>query len=220
MLKWHPLTKLLVAGAALALPYLVWTLPEGEPQPAIPAVRDPGLAVAAQPRRPLVLPALAALGEFAATVERPLFSPGRRLIKPVQAEAAAPQAPADPGPAGPSEPRLRFIGTMGHGGATVAIVAVGDEPRARKLAVGDALDDWQVLSIKRDHLVIGQGSEQRDYAIFLDRRADAGSAGGEAAVTPDPADDGNGNGEGAAPDAAPGGTAPDNPPSKDEGEGQ
>ena len=216
MLKWHPLTKLLVASATLALPYLAWTLPETEP--VATATRDSGLPAAVAAARPaLVVPALPALQTFAATVQRPLFSPSRRLIKPAQAELPTASAPpADTGPAGPSEPALRFFGTMGHAGATVAIVAVGGEPKARKLAVGDTVDDWQVIAVGRDHLVIGQGDEHRDYTIFADRQANAGAAGEQNAVTPNA----GGDGSDAAPDAAPADDAQGSQPAKDEGEGQ
>lgn len=187
MARVHPLTKALVAVAAVAVPYLVWTAPEPGPVAAV-NVRDEATLVPPVPVRPTVIPSLPPLQIFAATVERPLFAPSRRLP-----QAAAPEVDPAPvaatGASGPEEPDVRFFGTMGRGGQNLALVDLGDGGTARKLALGDEVGSWQVVAIERDRLVLGLGDDRRDFTILRGGTAAAAPAAteaGEAAPEVDP----------------------------------
>ena len=169
MTKWHPATKLLLAAALLLVPYLLWSRAE-EPPPAVaasvaralPDATDPGDT---EPPTPLVLPPLEA---FTAVVERPLFSPTRRMPPaPPEAEPEA-RAPtqAEPAPAGPDEPDLRFFGTVSQGGTAAALVTFPATSEVARLRPGDPVGDWQVISVERNRLELGLGDERRSYEIF------------------------------------------------------
>jgi hypothetical protein len=94
------------------------------------AVEAPDLAI---------LPALAS---FAATMERPLFSPSRR----------PPTAPAPSG-AGPLAARYRLQGLVIAGHARRALIADVGGTRRFELGEGDAIEGWVVKRIDRDAVV-------------------------------------------------------------------
>jgi hypothetical protein len=169
--KWHPATKLLVLAALLVLPYLLWSRAE-EPAPAVAAGAAPATPEVAQPATieapppaPFVLPPLE---RFTAVVERPLFSPTRRM--PAPPPRAAPEAPAAPPEApvaaGLGEPELRFFGTVSQGGVAAALVTFPATAEVARLRPGDPVGDWQVLSVARNRLELGLGDERRSYEIF------------------------------------------------------
>lgn len=167
MAKWHPATKFLVALSLLAGPYLFWTRTE-EPAPAVAAsvVRtspDETGSVAAQPPVPYVLPPLET---FTAVVERPLFSPTRRMPNPPpEADAPVAEAPSAE-PSGPAEPELRFFGTVTQGGVAAALVTFPSTSEVARLRPGDMVGDWQVISVDRNKLELGLGDDRRSYEIF------------------------------------------------------
>jgi hypothetical protein len=106
--------------------------------PPIPATR----AVAARSAAPTA-PAMAGLPpltNFAATVERPLFSPSRRPA--ASAPAAAPG----------TESRYRLLGIVASGTKKTAFVA--DNARRAELGVGDTLDGWTVKEIRQDRVTL------------------------------------------------------------------
>lgn len=177
MAKVHPLTKVLVAVALVAVPYLLWTSPEPGPVAAV-SVRDEATLVPPVTPRPTVIPSLPPLQSFAVTLERPLFAPSRRLPR----QAAPVAIDSEPAPAldgAPAEPQVRFFGTMSRDGRSIAMVDAG-EGVARKLLVGDDVEGWQVVAIDRDRLVLGQGDERRDFTI-LRSGSEAAAAGSDAA---------------------------------------
>jgi general secretion pathway protein N len=168
--KWHPATKFLLVGALLLLPYLLWT--GGEDQvPVVAAtaerpVPDEALsAVEEAPPAPLILPPLE---RITAVVERPLFSPTRRMPPPPPAsepEATEPVAEPviDPGPA---EPELRFFGTVRQAGAAAALVTYPATAEVARLRLGDAVGEWQVVAVERNRLELALGDERRSFEIF------------------------------------------------------
>lgn len=191
--RWHPATKLLLAGALLAVPYLLWTRPDsatgGVAAPPPPRAAD-GAAAPASP--PALAPsaalepyALPPLERFAAVVERPLFSPTRRMPPiPEPAAEAPPSAPEtgpapDPGPSGPAEPDLRFFGTYRQGGTSAALVTFPATNAVARLVPGDKVGEWSVLEVGRDRLVLGAGEERRSFEMF--------APGGDAAPAAAPA---------------------------------
>jgi general secretion pathway protein N len=165
--KWHPATKFLVAAALLFVPYLLWTRSE-EPPPAVAAsvtraVPSEPTPAAEQPPAPFVLPPLEA---FTAVVERPLFSPTRRMPNPPpEVDTPVAEAPAAES-SGPAEPELRFFGTVTRDGSAAALVTFPSTSEVARLRPGDMVGDWQVLSVERDRLELGLGEERRTFEIF------------------------------------------------------
>lgn len=208
MKNWSPLTKLLLGVAVLAVPYLLWTSGGGD-GPAAPAgvsqarrsadaaspadaAGDAGPAEDEGRRR-----TLPPLQNFAAVVERPLFTPTRRLVRPVDPVAAEPEPPAqaggeeEPAEAVPQTPRpdLHFFGTLRRGGEVKALVTKQGGAGVDVLGVGDPVDEWEVRTVDRDRLVLAHQDEEAVYAIFAPgspgsrppRRAGAGQAAGAGA---------------------------------------
>jgi general secretion pathway protein N len=105
--------------------------------PPVPATRPPA-APPANPPAP-ALAALAPLANYAAIVERPLFSPSRR------------PAPGAPSALGPSvESRYRLLGIVATGTKKKAFIA--DGARRSEIAEGETLDGWTVQEIGRDRV--------------------------------------------------------------------
>lgn len=127
----HALAAGALCLAALAVwPWLVSPIPATRPLATPPAA----------PAAPAIA-ALPALASFAATVERPLFSPSRRPA--VNAPTAA--APA-------AESRYRLVGIVASGAKKTAFVA--DNARRIELGVGDALDGWTVKEIGQNRVTL------------------------------------------------------------------
>jgi hypothetical protein len=187
--RWSPVTKIAILGAAIAVPYLLWTAPDsGTPAVARPPARaaeeagtgPAGAAVtAAAPTeaaaRRRALPPLQA---FAAVVERPLFAPTRRFVRPVDPQAPEPEAvaeveeaPPEPEATGPERPDLRFFGTVRQGGKMAALVT--GESGVERLRVGDTVGDWQVTEVTGDRLVLVHEDERLAYEIFGKAAANA-----------------------------------------------
>lgn len=170
MTKWHPGTKVLLAAAVAAVPYLWWTSADDPPPTAAPVARAPEPAGAAEPPGALEPYALPPLERFAGVVERPLFSPTRRMPaieEPPPEVEAVPEGPAAPeSPSGPAEPDLRFFGTVRQGGKSMALVTFPATNAVARLAEGDRVGEWQVVEVDRNRLILGIGEEQRAFQIF------------------------------------------------------
>jgi hypothetical protein len=170
--NWHPVTKLLLGLAVLALPYLAWTAQEDEPVTAAARSRSPippteqGSApeLVAEPQ----LLRLPAVESFHAMLERPLFVADR---KP-PAVAAEPTVMPDEGPleteapTGNDGPELRFVGTVGRDGAMTALVLRGEQTEVMRLVVGDEIDGWTVADVRTSELVIEHEDERRVLTIL------------------------------------------------------
>ena len=123
------------AGAALLAGLALWPWLVAPPVALAPLAARPPAAPAAAP------PALRPLADYAAIVERPLFSPSRR---PTPGVAAA--APA-------TGHRFRLIGIVGTGAMRKAFVADGG--RRAEIVAGDTLDGgWTVKEIAPDRVLL------------------------------------------------------------------
>ncbi len=197
MAGWSPLTKLLLLIAVLAVPYLLWTMSEETPGVAQARRASPlaatTAAIAAEPAEMVEPRSLPPLQTFAAVVERPLFTPSRRLVRPVEITAVEPEpepegAPEEGSPAAETEPEeepvtrpdLRFFGTVRRGREVTALVTREGVPELERLGLGDAVDEWKVTSVDRDRLVLKYEDDEAVYRIFgtgEGGKADAGAGG-------------------------------------------
>jgi len=122
-----------VAAAVAAWPFV--------PQLA-PAAHAPGNFAGDDSR--LSLRRLLPLADFAATAERPLFSPSRR--PPIVAAAAAHGEPF----AG----HYRLVGVVSDGAARRALIADSGSGRSAELRAGQSVGLWRVKSIGVDRVVL------------------------------------------------------------------
>jgi general secretion pathway protein N len=171
--NWHPASKLLVAVAVLAIPYLAWTSLGEAPaavsvvQRAVPEAEPP--PTPAEPPGEVTLARLPPLERFTAIVDRPLFSPSRRPPPPVETpveEVAAPEDEPEPLPPDNAAPEVRFVGTVGQGGAMTALVVRDGQEPVIKLRVGDEVDGWRVSSVSASQLVIEHEAERLVLTIL------------------------------------------------------
>lgn len=184
MTTWHPATKLLVLAAAVGVPYLLLTGPEAPvvAEAARPAPEAADLAPPASEPPPFVLPPLE---RIAAVVERPLFSPSRRMPVPTEPEPEAVEATAEAVEEPVLEPEvdrpdLHFFGTVQRSGEAAALVTDAQTGAVAHLKPGDTVGDWTVLGIERNRLVLGLGDERLTYEIFADPASEeADDAGAE-----------------------------------------
>jgi general secretion pathway protein N len=131
----HALAAGAVCFAALAIwPWLVPPIPAARPR------ATPPVAPAASP-----VATLPPLASFAATVERPLFSPSRR-------PAANAPAAAAPG----AESRYRLLGIVASGPKKTAFIA--DGARRAEIGIGDAFDGWTVKEIGQNRVTLASPS--------------------------------------------------------------
>lgn len=235
MTNWHPATKFLLLAAVPAVAYLLWSGSDEQPPAVVANVARPQPAESASPAAAADANAsafeLPPLERFTAVVERPLFSPTRRMpVLTAPAEAAQPTAEAPPsGPTGPDEPQLRFFGTESRGGTASALVIFLATSKVGRLVPGDMVGDWRVLTVGSSRLVLGQGDEERSFEIFgagargrsTTPQAPAADGANDATDQTAPSDewapDDATSPDGTAPDEA---TMPDEPDSADTGSNQ
>lgn len=171
--SWHPITKLLLGLAVLALPYLAWTAQEDEPAavavrpraPAASADRGPAPELVAEPQ----ILRLPAVDSFHAMLERPLFVADRKPPAAVAEPTATPdQPPVEEGevPVENGGPELRFVGTVGRDGEMTALVLHGEQTEVQRLVVGDEVDGWKVTEVRTSELVIEHEDERRVLTIL------------------------------------------------------
>jgi hypothetical protein len=189
MTKISPVTKLAILVGVVAIPYLLWTSSSGTPTGVAGVPKERAAQASAPEPADDAVPKrreLPALQTFAAVVERPLFTPTRRLVRPVEAPATEPEPPpaatteeaAPEAPPTTPRPDLRFFGTMRHGKTFAALVTRAGGTGSQTLAVGDTVDDWQVAEVDRDRLVLAHEGERYTLSIF---------AKGEGGAKPPPA---------------------------------
>lgn len=179
MTAWHPLTKLLIACATLAIGWLLVSGPSEAPATVAAArLRAGGTLLPANPDP--ALGAIAALATrlepppretFKAVLERPLFSPVRRpAARPEPpAKVAAEPVEAEDEPA--AQPRFRLVGTVTRRGRSEALLARAEGGPLVRLEAGGELDGWVAVAIAPDHVEIERNGTRHRLQI-LQRGAD------------------------------------------------
>jgi hypothetical protein len=113
-------------------------------------------------------------------VERPLFTPSRRLVRPLEPspepEPMGEEEPVVEAVASIERPDLRFFGTVRQRGRVTALVTREDRASMEQLAVGATVDDWKVAEVTRDRLVLTHDDRREVYAIFSSGGAEATDA--------------------------------------------
>ena len=102
-------------------------------------------------------------GRYVATLERPLFSPSRRMPPPPQAASAPPVID--------SPPDIRVLGLYGSSadGAVGGMVARIDG-QVKRVKVGDAVGRWTLKALRPGEAVLSMGDSEQVYPL---RRAAA-----------------------------------------------
>jgi Tfp pilus assembly protein PilP len=202
MAGWSPLTKILLLIAVLAVPYLLWTMSEETPGVAQARRESPlgatTAAIAAESAEMVEPRSLPPLQTFAAVVERPLFTPSRRLVRPVEITAVEPEpepeaqteegsaeAETEPEEEPVTRPDLRFFGTVRRGREITALVTREGVAELARLGMGDAVDEWKVTSVDRDRLVLTYENEEAVYRIFGSGEGGKADTGGGGAAGDD-----------------------------------
>ncbi len=166
--RWHPVTKILLAVALPAVPYLLITSRETSSVAAVAAVERPVVASASNDLDTLPVetarPSLPPLSIFSAFVQRPLFTSSRRP-PPVQ-EQAAPAPAAAPVAKGIPDPDFRFVGTVIRRSRVLGLLAPKNGGDLVGVGVGDTVDGWTVRSLSGIDLVVQQAAEERHLRIF------------------------------------------------------
>ncbi|MBW8725072.1 MAG: hypothetical protein JF625_07970 [Inquilinus limosus] len=166
-MAWHPLTRMLVVLGPLAIG-ISYLLGPDDPV-AVPAVVRSGnaqaalppTAPAAEPRpTPLVAPELS---DLTATVERPLFTPGRRGPQPPPpvAEAPPPEAPPPTPP-----PEVTVQGVILAGDQSVALLRRDDTGEVLTARPGDDLSGWHVDRIEAGSVTLTGPDGSVDLPLF------------------------------------------------------
>lgn len=176
MTAWHPITKLVVACGTLAIGWLLVSGPSEAPATVAAARARPAAGAAAIAPDP-ALAALAGLAArldlppreaFRAVVERPLFTPARRLASPPPSVAAAEPEP-EPLPIlgnGPAGPPFRLVGTVSRRGRSEALVALEGDNGLARLEPGAEFAGWVVVGIGPDHLEVEREGERHRLRIL------------------------------------------------------
>jgi hypothetical protein len=109
---------------------------------------------------------------LSATVDRPLFSPGRR--PPPRPVAQAPEPTAPP----PPPPDLVLSGIVMDGESARAVVRVGAEKKVVRAQIGDDIGGWTVSQIEGRKLVLSLDGRFATFMLF-DREPASRNAGNQ-----------------------------------------
>jgi hypothetical protein len=115
------------------------------------------------------------LDELSATLDRPLFSPGRRPPAPPPppaVQAAAP--PALP----PPPPNLILFGVVMDGEGARALVRTGADKKVLRAQIGDDIDGWKVSQIEGRKVVLSLDGRFATFTLFSGDRGRQDAAGG------------------------------------------
>jgi general secretion pathway protein N len=115
------------------------------------------------------------LDELSATLDHPLFSPGRRPPAPPPrpaVEAAAPPAPP------PSPPNLILFGVVMDGEGARAVVRTGVDKKILRAQIGDDIDGWKVSQIEGRKVVLSLDGRFATFTLFSGDRGRQEAVGG------------------------------------------
>ncbi len=138
------------APARIGLPLLLALLAAGSIAYGWPATTQapmPNTAPATAAPAARVLPPLQ---DLRATLQRPLFEPGRRM----PATTPPPAMPAGPLVLG----KYRLLGIVSAGGKRSAVLAPLQGGGSRLLAAGGMLEDWLLAEVSEGGLVLRRGN--------------------------------------------------------------
>ncbi len=150
------LASTLLLGVCLALAAFVYIQVQREapgPAPSGGGATPPLAALPAQPSY-----TMAPAEDFAAILDRPLFSPTRR--PPAQGEAAA----AAPEP----ELQVTLVGVIISSEEQIAIVRLMDADRFARLSVGDSFRGWILDSIEPNRVTFRRGDVEEIIELTYD----------------------------------------------------
>ena len=131
---------------------------------------------------------LAALkpSSFQAFVERPLFSPSRRMPRAPDVEDAAPVEAAAP------SVDLKLLGVTTSPDGSVALISAGGDTASQSLKQGESLEGWTITAINPSNVTLAKNGETMDLSIFQSKSDDAdtglGDDAGNATIVFGPAD--------------------------------
>jgi general secretion pathway protein N len=103
------------------------------------------------------------LDELSATLDRPLFSPGRRPPAPPPPPAV--QAAAPPAPP-PSPPNLILFGVVMDGEGARALVRTSADKKILRAQIGDDIDGWKVSQIEGRKVVLSLDGRFATFTLF------------------------------------------------------
>ncbi len=151
------LASTLLLGVCLALAAFVYVqVQRVAPGPAPSGVAGAAPPLAALPYQPSYT--MAPLEDFAAILERPLFSPTRRPPAPGVVAAVA------------SEPELQvtLVGVIISSEEQIAIVRLKDAGRFARLSVGDSFQGWILDSIEPSRITFRRGDLAEHIELTYD----------------------------------------------------
>ena len=117
------------------------------------------------------------LDELSATLDRPLFSPGRHPPAPPPPPAV--QAAAPPAPP-PSPPNLILFGVVMDGEGARALVRTSADKKVLRAQIGDDIDGWKVSQIEGRKVVLSLDGRFATFTLFSGDHGRQDAAGGPA----------------------------------------
>src|SRR5271168_5211970 len=114
------------------------------------------------------------LNELSTTLDRPLFSPSRRLPKPPPPPVQAAEAPAPP----PSPPNLILLGVVIDGEGARALIRTSSDRKTLRARIGDDIDGWKVSQIEGRKVVLSLEERSATFTLFSADRERQEAAGG------------------------------------------
>jgi general secretion pathway protein N len=105
------------------------------------------------------------LERFAATRDRPLFSPSRRPPPPAMAHREA-----EPPPPPPEPPAVVLLGVLTDARGTRAFIRPNPMDKVRSARVGDDISGWKITRIEPTRIIFGQDERSKTFAMFETRR--------------------------------------------------
>lgn len=153
-------------AAIIALPVVLgvvllalWLSPAGRlrgvhwepPAPLLPDLSSPAIANLQEAGN------VADPSQFAAILERPLFSPGRRPPPPVVVPVVVPPPPPDP------LEKVRILGVFAGASGTGAIAEV--DGKSRRLMQGDAIGEWNLVGVAGSDVTFRNSGQTRVLSL-------------------------------------------------------
>jgi hypothetical protein len=116
------------------------------------------------------------LDELSATLNRPLFSPGRRPPAPPPPPPVV-QTTAPPAPP-PSRPDLMLLGVVMDGEGARAVIRTGGNKKILRAQIGDDIDGWKVSQIEGRKVVLSLDGRFATFTLFSGDRERLEAPGG------------------------------------------